>query len=1115
MNFLKKLKDRFNILIILLTLMSFALVFKLAVLTIVEGDHYRNEAENKRLRKIYQTAPRGEIRDRNGELLAGNQASFTVQILKDEIKAIKDKSKVNDILVNIYNLLEEDGALYKDEFPIELNTYIYTGDKESLNGKEDPTNEIIEIIAEHNILGELLDTYYVDQGSKLNFKFLTANKIISALEAKGMVIPIEAELKGEQVSIDFIEGKDIEAWKKDYNIDEAKTAKQSLILLVNNDENVLNKLTDNAISRKIIYDTLSEKNLIKDIKLEEKSFKYDIEYLAQKKRMSEQFDSISMETSAKDDFYNIVLETSIHDLLNMVDEKDGDLVVPGKILIEKINKSENKDLKSPVDIKVDKKNKKVTYTHKDKAKKDENPIDTLIKYSMENENILKEFISSDEIKALAQKVVLNNGINPRISIADWEYVAMANKIGFLSKYKLKKETSLDDIYTNILEHYEINPNLTKYEIRGIMSLYDQLDRQGDRAYEPINLAYGIKDETVARIEEGFMSEAAVQVSIEPIRYYPKGEHAAHLLGYLGRISQEDEIQKYVKEKGYSPNDMIGKVGVEQSFEEYLKGIDGSKSVHVDAFGNTTKVLKEEKLVPGNNLYLTIDSKLQKVAEDSLKHTLEELQKGGTFKSQWGDYKFPINRKKGRPFKYATSGSVVALDVKTGEVLALANYPAYNPNLFSTGISSTDWNNLFPEDDRDVLAPRPLYNIAMQTGIQPGSIYKVVPALAALEKGLSPTKTINGLGYVDIGIKRYGCWIWNSNRGSHGPENVYGALRDSCNYYFYTLVLGRNQRTGEGLGLRLDVEDIVDMSVKLGMNDKTGIEINIPNEFSGGVPSPTRKTETTKALMKRFLNSNIEKYSVKGKLEKDDQQKVINEILSWTELPENLSRTEVIKRLKNMDIDGERILEGEKESLVDKLVHTYLIEARWNITDTLNISIGQGMNAYTPLQMANTLSTIVNGGYKNKVTTLKKITNHNDSKTIVENKVETEKIDLNNDENLEHIKEGLRQVTTQGTARAAFQNFPVQVGAKTGTAENSAINPVTGESYDDYSWFIAYGPHEDPEIAVAVLLFQGGGGGNSSPIAREIIGEYLGLAEEEDEEIETDEEEVEELDEVSD
>ncbi len=197
-----------------------------------------------------------------------------------------------------------------------------------------------------------------------------------------------------------------------------------------------------------------------------------------------------------------------------------------------------------------------------------------------------------------------------------------------------------------------------------MTLYDQLYKQGQRAYQPINIAYGIKDSTVAKIEEGLMDVPGIQVSVEPIRYYPEGEIASHLLGYLGKISQTSEIEKYVKERDYSPNDIIGKTGIEEKFELELKGKPGIKRVEVDVYGNTTNVLTEENPKPGNNIYLTIDTELQKVARESLKHALEEIQKGGSFKSKWGgDYKYGINKSKGRPYIYATSGAVVAIDVK--------------------------------------------------------------------------------------------------------------------------------------------------------------------------------------------------------------------------------------------------------------------------------------------------------------------------------------------------------------------------------------------------------------------------------------------------------------------
>ncbi len=510
-------------------------------------------------------------------------------------------------------------------------------------------------------------------------------------------------------------------------------------------------------------------------------------------------------------------------------------------------------------------------------------------------------------------------------------------------------------------------------------------------------------------------------------------------------------------------------------------------------GNTTNILDENKPVPGDNIYLSMDIKLQKFAEEALKKTLEKIQVGGIYESPWGDYKFGVNKKKGRPYINATSGALVAINVKTGEVLASVSYPSYDPNLFATGISNTDWMSLFPENDKDPLAPRPLYNVATQTAVQPGSTFKMVTALAALDKGLSPTKGIRDMGYVDIGNKRFGCWIWNQSHGTHGYETVYDALRDSCNYYFYSLAFGKNPRTGENIGVKLDIEDIVDLSKQLGLNDKTGIEINIPAETSGGVPDPQRKIIITKTLLKNYLRKNIKNY-LKEDVVLDDKEitNIIDDIVGWTELEEPLTRGEVIRRLSAFGIEPEKRLSGEREGLADKIKYTYLNQAGWNISDTLNVTIGQGESSYTPIQMANYIATISNGGYRHEVTLIDNIKNYNNSKTLFENQPKSEKIKLNDYENLDHIKKGMLAVSEDGSMRKVFGSLPIKVGSKTGTAQKSGINPSTGDTYDDFTWFVAFAPYDDPEIAVASVIFQGGSGGYAGPMTRDIIAEYLGL-----------------------
>ena len=1070
------------------------LSFRLATLTVAQGDYYRDIADNKRLKEVYVTAPRGEIRDRNGRILAENKPSFTVQILKDELKNVK-KDEKNEILLTLARLLEEDGVIYVDDFPVEFNVFEYS--KEELYSKENisPMDKVVNIIIENNLLPQILDTYYIHPDYEDHYQFITINKAIHALEHKGIDMPIKTELNQNGVQVDYDEKKDIESWKKNHGINQNYTPKQSIIALIKDDKTIIRKIIDHPISRDLTYNILKERNLNKDIILKEYSLSYDEEYLQQKRDLVKNFSNISPKTKAKDDFVEIVTTTALADILEKVEEVENnrgkmEKVIPGKILIEKI---EEKDLKSPVKIDINEEENTVLYTHKGKkGNNNENPINTLINFA-KAEGLLKDFITDDSIKGIAQEAILANGVNPKISISKWEYISLVNKNDWLERFKIPKDKNGEEVFEYLKEHFEINDDLSKYESRAIMSLYDQLDKQGHRAYQPINIAYGIKDTTVARVEEGMVDTPAIQVSVEPVRHYPEGETAAHILGYLGKISQPNEIEKYVKENKYSPNDLIGKTGVEEKFESELRGKNGIKRVEVDVLGNTTNVIDEEKAVPGNNIYLSIDLKLQKVTEDVLKRTLEAIQRGGTFESKWGNYKFGTNRKKGRPYVNATSGAVVVENVKTGEILALANYPAYDPNLFSTGISSTDWLSLMPENENDLLAPRPLYNIALQTAVQPGSTFKMITALAALENGFSPTRTIRDMGYVNIGQHTKGCWIWNSSRGTHGSVNVYDALRDSCNYYFYSLALGRNQRTGESLGMRVDIEDIANISKELGLNDKTGIEIDIPNEASGGVPNPENKVRTTKAILKNKLRGSIQNYIKEGEeFSEEEIEEKIEEIVSWTEMVEPLSRNEVIDRLDEMGIDPDKRVPGTNSGLADTIKYTYLDYAGWNITDTLDITIGQGYNAYTPIHMANAISTIANGGYRHKVTTIDKIKNFDNTKTIYERKTDPTRIKLNNYENLEHVKKGMRKVASEGTARSQFGKFPVSVAAKTGTAQRSGINPATGDTYDDYAWFVAFAPYEDPEIAISVVLFQGGSGGYAGPIAREIIAEYMGL-----------------------
>ncbi|MDX9917997.1 MAG: penicillin-binding transpeptidase domain-containing protein [Gudongella sp.] len=1065
---MKKIFNRFNLMIVVLVLMMAVLMFKLATLTLAQGDYYRDLSDNKRVKEIYTTAPRGEIRDRYGRLLAGNVPSFTVQLLKDELNSI-DRTHRNNYLLSLIRFLEADGAPYLSDYPVQLNTFEYKSLETYLTNDLSPDEAVISRIIENNLLSDLLGRrFYAPYGD--HFRFNIAERAVKILE--------DDVLKEEYSTIGTLSKESITKISDEYN----------------NDRNFIRKLIDHPIGRLLAFETLDRAGVSEEILLKDYSISFYNDYISQKISLMKQFPEVTMRTSAEDDFINIFKEVSLKSFLLRiitVDEEKDTKVVPSLILVDLL-KSEGIDPDINIEVNYDRDDVLISFQG-NRNIADAEPVDELINLS-EQKGILKKFVLDERIRYLAQTKLISDGVNPRISVSGkFEYSHLNNFNNWYTANKINTSDSLKDVFKDLMKKSYLDEDLSIYEARSVLGILNQLTNQGYLAYQPINIAYGIKDETVAKIEETLSSAPGISISIEPVRYYPEGETAAHMIGYLGKISQSSEIDKYIRELGYSPSALIGKTGLEESFETQLSGKSGIKKVEVDVVGNTTNVLEEIKPVPGNTLYSTIDLKLQVVAQDTLKKTLDEISRGGVYRSEWGDYAFGINKRKRRPYINANSGAVVAIDVKTGEVLAMASYPAYDPNLFSTGISNSDWLSLFPEDANNPLAPRPLYNIASQTAIQPGSTFKMVTGLAALEKGLNPLLKIRDMGYVTVGNKNFHCLVYTTTGGTHGYENFYEALRDSCNYYFYTLAMGRNQKTGQNIGIKLEIEDIVDISKKLGLNDKTGIEINVPAEVSGGVPDPQRKIITTKYLLKQMLQRSINGYIMEDvEITKTDLDDIIAEIISWTELETPLTRAEVVRRLTAMGIEPEKRLQGEREGLADKIKYTYLNQAGWNISDTLNVTIGQGQSAYTPLQMANYIATLANGGYLNKATLVESIRDYSNSSVLYEHRPDGKLIELNNYDNLEIVKKGMSMVSTEGTARTIFSRFPIKVGVKTGTAERSGINPSTGDTYDDFAWFVGFAPYDEPEIAVAAVIFQGGTGGYAAPMVRDIIAQYFGL-----------------------
>lgn len=556
----------------------------------------------------------------------------------------------------------------------------------------------------------------------------------------------------------------------------------------------------------------------------------------------------------------------------------------------------------------------------------------------------------------------------------------------LKKWKKNNEidenATAEEAFYVFKDKYKIS-NQDVSEIRKIIAIRYAISIEGYSSTKSLTIAKDIPREAIAEFSENSENYPGINISVQPVRLYKEGTLASHILGYAAKIS--DDEYKNLKDD-YDQNDLIGKTGIESLFEKYLKGKKGTKQIDMAVDGTTTAEVVEDEAIAGSNVILTIDSKLQKIAEEALKDNIEKIKNGGF----------------GKVYD-AKGGSCVVMNVKTGEVLAMASYPDYNPQSFANGISSEEWKS-YNEN-----TSYPLLNKCIQSAYEPGSIFKMVTAIAGLESGnISLTERINDTGVY----KKYGtdwkCWYYTDYHTGHGYLNVIGAIQKSCNFFFY--------ETADRMGI-----DTLDKYAKyFGLGTKTGIEL--PGEVSG-----------------------------------------------------NLASKEYVKS----------------------------INESWNPGDTINAAIGQGYNKFTPLQMAKYISMVANGGNKVDVSIIKSIQNADGTEVSKDeiNKFVSEKLGISKDNESEDItlnseyvnavKEGMRSVTSgeAGTAYARFKNFNISVGGKTGSAE--AGKDAKGRDIVN-AWFAAFAPYEDPEIAVVVMVENGGHGNYTAEAVRNVMAEYFGM-----------------------
>lgn len=491
-------------------------------------------------------------------------------------------------------------------------------------------------------------------------------------------------------------------------------------------------------------------------------------------------------------------------------------------------------------------------------------------------------------------------------------------------------------------------------------------RDESRNFESVPIRTHLNEVEAASFAVNHYRFPGVEIKSRLFRHYPLGKLGAHMVGYIGRINDKDieGLENDGDLSNYKGSDHVGKSGIEQFYEHQLHGTTGFQQVEIDADGRAVRVLSSTAPVPGNNIILSIDSKMQEIAETA-----------------FGEHR----------------GALVAINPKTGEVLSYVSQPTFDPNLFVDGIDVDNWKSL--NDSLD----KPLINRPIRGIYPPGSTFKPFAAMAGLENDKRvPPFSIHDAGYYTLANSAHHYRDWKP--GGHGMVDMQRAITISCDTFFY------------GLALELGIDKLTDFVRHFGFGEKSGIDIQ--GENGGLLPTPEWK-------MRRYKQP-------------------------------------------------------------------------WYQGETVIVGIGQGYTLVTPMQLAQATAILANNGVAMKphlVTQIQKaITGESQAMpVVVQDKIELKP------QNIDIVRNGMIAVTLPGgTAASVGANASYAIAAKTGTAQvigikqNAKYNASSiDERHRDHALFIAYAPAEDPKIALAVIVENGGHGGSAGgPIARKVMDYYL-------------------------
>jgi len=653
-------------------------------------------------------------------------------------------------------------------------------------------------------------------------------------------------------------------------------------------------------------------------------------------------------------------------------------------------------------------------------------------------------------------------------------------------YISDEKSTPEQIYYQLRERYRLPESLSYEEAFKVLSIWQEVQLSTWVSYIPVTIATDVSTDTVAQIEAYSSELEGMQIEESTSRVYPRDSLAAHVIGYLGRMTDANQIKK-MEAKGYDANDLIGIMGVESTMEDYLTGEktenQGKRVIEVDTSGTITDEISYKAPTDGDNVVLTIDSQMQAKLEAALESNIKEVHEKQV--EQYNGNKAHYDEKlNGREPNLAISGAAVVMEVSTGRVLAMASYPSFNLNLFANGIDDKTYQELATDK------AAPLFNKAISSKSIPGSIFKLVTATGGLmQNAITLNETIDDEGpfnkYIKEGSDEEGpaCWV-EPQFWKHKDQNLVAAIKNSCNYYFFTVAD------------RLGIESLNEWAQKLGLTEKTGIQLT--NEVAGQIGCQKTLYDNTKevseqktALPRLVYNKLVEDFKRYGTARNitytdDELKNAAGKIIKLAGNGKTEKGPDIRKILSDQLDIPDRIA---RTNGWDIEVSSRLSELEWNPTQTVIVGIGQSLTAVTPIAVARYISAILNGGKVYEAQIVEKVVDAKGNtveefspKLVRDLKLPSNYIDA--------MKEGMKEVVSgedHGTAAELFKDFdyPDEIGGKTGTAQ------VTKDvDIENNGWFLAFAPFDKPEIAVVVLIPNGLSGLSAGPTARDIIEYYL-------------------------